>query len=82
MIVYCVSMVLDCAFTVTHFVFLSLFFFLHKWNHIVLRLILFHLTVIALAISQQDPGWDREKQKGCGSLENKHSVCVCVCVGG
>lgn len=80
MIIYCISVALDCAFTVAHISCLSLsFFFLHKWNHIVLQLVLFHLTVMALAIFQQDPGWDREKQKGCGS-PGKQALCVCVCV--
>ena len=27
----------------------------------------FHLTVIALDIFQEDPGWARERQKGCKS---------------
>lgn len=36
----------------------------------------FHLTVIALAIFQQDPGWNRERQKGCESPEKERCVCV------
>lgn len=43
-------------------------------------LFFFHLTLIALAIFQQDPGWDRERQKGCGSPgkeRERENVCVC-----
>ena len=38
----------------------------------------FHLTVIALDIFQEDPGWARERQKGCkspGKERERESVC-------
>lgn len=42
----------------------------------------FHLTVIALDIFQEDPGWAKERQKGCESPgKERERECV-LQVGG